>query len=89
MLFFKKIRLKVDALIGIDDEYRFTATNTDSNGTKADLWILISESMMSTFKIPKYHSKESTDYLKKHLVNMKLLENFMTSTNMFTTNYLI
>jgi len=63
--FFKKTRLKVDAFIGIDDDYRFTATNTDSNDTKADLWILISESMMSTFKIPKYHSKESTDYFKK------------------------
>lgn len=63
--FFKKIRLKVDAFIGIDDQYRFTATNTDSKDTKADLWIIISESMMSTFKIPKYHSKESTDYFKK------------------------
>jgi hypothetical protein len=65
-VFFQRIRNKhEDAFIGLENDYRFTITNKDKNSTNNDLWILISDSMMSTFKIPKYHSKESTDYFKK------------------------
>ena len=59
----KDIRKYID--IGITPDRRFGVLNIDDYRTNKDLWILFSESMMSTFNIPKYFPLEATDYLKK------------------------
>jgi len=65
--FLYKVREKhEDAYIGIDDAYRFSIANLDKKQTGKDLWFLASESMMSTFDIPKVNPFDSsTDYFKK------------------------
>jgi hypothetical protein len=65
--FFLKVRLKhKDAYIGLDPTQRFSISNIDVDKTGKDLWFLASESMISTFKIPKFVSVDrSTDYFKK------------------------
>ena len=65
--FFFKVRVKhPDAQIGLDSTERFLIYNSDQKNTKKDLWFLASESMITTFNIPKTNPLEiSTDYFKK------------------------
>lgn len=65
--FFLNIRQKHKEVtdIGIDPEYRFCISNIDNLNTGKDLWVIISDSMMTTFNIPKYFPIESTDYFQK------------------------
>ena len=65
--FFLKIRLQhPEAYIGLDNTQQFLISNSDTKMTGKDLWFLASESMMTTFNIPKTNPLDlSTDYFKK------------------------
>jgi hypothetical protein len=65
--FFLKVRMQnLGAEIGLDATQRFSIYNSENLNLGKDLWFLASESMMSTFNIPKTNPLEvSTDYFKK------------------------